>query len=216
MRFLVGVTPIMVLASLATPGCNGNGHVEQKPFVAAVGDDVVNCACNLSFDNSSCTSGHCAEHFEVQLCMPPALQQSASNMSPTDYAQALDQYCRRTITNTVYHLIDVFNGAWCQYKAPYAPDGGVGSSVECFAQPLTDDKPSATARDDGTCMTSCPQVECDYSTNCGQGVQDQFGNPDLNKCKCSRIITQGICPGDNLADLPTPLFCRPPPGVTLL
>lgn len=217
MRALVAVIGISLVA-----GCNGNGHVAQKPFVAQPGDDVVNCACNLTFDNEHCTSGTCKEHFAIQLCLPPELQQATA--PPVDagvpdggtaYDRAVDRYCRDTITNTVYHLITVFNGSWCQYKAPFAPDGGVGSSVECFAQPLRAGHPSATARDDGTCRTPCATVECDYHSNCGQGVQDAYGTPDLNKCQCSEIISQGRCPGDDSSDFPTPLFCRPPAGATL-
>jgi hypothetical protein len=197
-------------------GCSGNGHVEQKPFVAQAGDDVVNCACNLTFDNEHCTGGTCNEHFELQLCLPPALQRSQGTDGGTDdYAKTIDQYCRQVVTNTVYHLITVFNGSWCQYKAPYAPNGGVGSSVECFAQPLSEGKASATGRDDGTCETPCREVDCDYHANCGEGVQDQWGTPDLHKCQCSRIVDQGWCPGDNPNDIPTPLFCRPPDGASI-
>jgi hypothetical protein len=202
---------LAVIGLVFVGGCNGNGHVEQKPFVVQASDDVVNCACNLTFDNENCTSGTCQEHFEIMLCLPPALQQTSGG---TVSAAAVDQYCRTTITNTVYHLIAVFNGAWCQYKAPYAPQGGVGSSVECFAQPIAGHEPSATTTDDGTCRTPCPEVRCDYHENCGQGVQDEFGNPDLDKCQCSRIIDEGICPGDSPSDFPTPLFCRPPKGTT--
>src|SRR4051812_12067904 len=108
MRFFPGV---MLIAFVAA--CSGNGHVEQRPFVAQRGDDVVNCACNLTFDNESCTGGTCKEHLEVQLCLPAALQQS---LDGADYSAAVDHYCRATMTNTVYHLITVFNGAWCQYK----------------------------------------------------------------------------------------------------
>jgi hypothetical protein len=214
------VRPLVALTYFAwVAGCHGNGHVDQKPFVAQAGDDVVNCACNLSFHYSSCTDGSCAEHFQVQLCLPPELQRpggapSAPDGGADDYSRAIDQYCRTTVTTTVYHLITVFNGNWCDYKAPYAPDGGIGSSIECFAQPLSDAKASATARDDGTCMTSCPTVECDFNTNCGKDVEDWEGNVDLDKCKCSQISTRH-CPGDDPADLPRPLFCRPPKDVTL-
>lgn len=214
MRPFVGVLGLVLI------GCNGNGHVEQRPFVAQPGDDVVSCACNLTFDNEHCSGGTCYEHFSLPLCLPPALQQPAgappssgggADGGSSDYARAIDEYCRDTITNTVYHLIKVFNGGWCDYKAPFAPDGGVGQSVICFAQPF-DGKKTATASDDGTCRTPCPAVECDYATNCGQGVQDSFGNPDLDKCKCSQIVSEGTCPGDSPSDLPTPLFCRPPKG----
>lgn len=201
MRFLVGVLFVTIA------GCNGNGHVEQKPFVVAPTDDVVNCNCNLTFNNEHCTGGTCYEHFDIQMCIPPALKSAA------DFKGAMDTYCRQTITPTVYHLIRVINGGWCDYKAPFAPNGGIGSSVDCFAQPLGD-KMSATARDDGTCDTQCQAVTCDH-LDCSPGVQDWMGNPDLNKCKCSQLVTEGSCPGDNPADLPTPVFCRPPDNVSL-
>jgi hypothetical protein len=214
MRLAVCVTLI------AIAGCNGNGHVDQKPFVARPHDDVVNCACNLTFDNSHCTGGTCYENFSVQLCLPPSLQQLGSTSQAPDagisdqYSAAIDEYCRKTVTTTVYHLITVFNGNWCDYKAPFAPQGGIGSSIQCFAQPLHDDSPSATARDDGTCDTQCPSVECDFNTNCGVDVEDNYGNIYLDRCKCSEISTRS-CPGDNPADLPLPVFCRPPENVTL-
>jgi hypothetical protein len=205
MRFLVGVIYLSFLA-----GCNGNGHVDQKPFVVMQGDDVINCACNLTFDEEHCTGGTCYEHFSLPICIPPWVR---TGESTPDYGQQLDEYCRQTITDTIYHLIDVWDGSWCGYKAPFAPDGGVGSSVACFAQPF-DNKDKATARDDGTCDTECPYVVCDFSTNC-HDVTDPFGNVDLNKCKCSKMEMQGICPGDDPAKFPPPQFCRPPDGVSL-
>jgi hypothetical protein len=213
--------PVVTLVTLF--GCNGNGHVEQKMFVARPGDDVVNCACNLTFGNEHCSGGTCYEHFNVQLCLPVALQRPMMSTPPApgspdggvdDYSHAIDEYCRQTVTTTVYHLITVFNGSWCEYKSPFAPMGGIGSSVECFAQPLNDSKPSATARDDGTCMTPCQKVECDYNSNCGKNVQDSWGNINLDNCKCSEISWRQ-CPGDSPSDLPTPPFCRPPSNVSL-
>jgi hypothetical protein len=188
-------------------GCNlsGNGHVEQKPFYATAGDDVVNCACNLSFDNEHCLGGHCAAHFSIQLCLPTELQQP----DIIDYSAQVDQYCRDSVTHVVYHMIKVFNGGWCDYKAPYAPDGGIGGSVSCFAQEIDDGRMRATTSDDGTCRTSCAKVACDYDTNCGSDVQDSTGEIHPERCRCS-IITKYGCPGDPPDDLPTPLFCRPP------
>jgi len=67
---------VAFVASAIVVACNlsGNGHIIQKPFFAQPGDDVVNCACNLTFDNEHCTGGHCAAHFSIQLCLPPSLQ----------------------------------------------------------------------------------------------------------------------------------------------
>jgi len=106
-------------------------------------------------------------------------------------------------------MIKVFNGGWCDYKAPYAPDGGVGSSVSCFAEELDDGRMRATTSDDGTCRTTCPTVDCDYATNCGGDVQDSDGTIHPERCKCS-IISRYGCPGDAPNELPTVKFCRPP------
>jgi hypothetical protein len=190
-------------------GCSlsGNGHVTKKPFFAEPGDDVVNCACNLTFDNEHCSGGHCAAHFSIALCLPPSLQNADAGVDAQ--SAAADQYCRDTATHVVYHMIKVFNGGWCDYKAPYAPDGGIGSSVDCFAQPVDDSAMRATSVDDGTCRQSCAPVDCDYATNCGSDVQDTDGTIHPDRCKCS-IITRYGCPGDPPGDLPTALFCRPP------
>lgn len=201
--FAVAAVGIVVVA------CNlsGNGHILQKRFFAQPGDDVVNCACNLTFDNEHCAGGHCAAHFAIQLCLPPSLQNAGADVDML--SSAADGYCRDTATHVIYHMIKVFNGGWCDYKAPYAPDGGVGSSVECFAQPMDDSQPRATSTDDGTCRTTCPTVDCDYATNCGSDVQDADGTIHPERCKCS-IITRYGCPGDPPGELPTALFCRPP------
>jgi hypothetical protein len=190
-------------------GCNlsGNGHIQQAAFTAQPGDDVVNCACNLTFDNEHCSGGHCAAHFSMQVCLPPELQ--AVDAGADALAAAADGYCRDSMTDVVYHMIKVFNGGWCSYKAPYAPDGGVGSSVLCFAQPLKSGQASATTSDKGTCRSTCDAVDCDYSTNCGSSVQDSDGTIHPERCRCSQITMYG-CPGDPPSDLPTPLFCRPP------
>ncbi len=209
MRKLVALVLAVVAAGIIAVACNlsGNGHILQKPFFAQPGDDVVNCACNLTFDNEHCSGGHCAAHFAIQLCLPTSLQNADAGVDMLS-AQA-DEYCRDTVTHVVYHMIKVFNGGWCDYKAPYAPDGGVGSSVECFAQPISDSLPRATSFDDGTCRTACPSVVCDYNTNCGSDVQDSDGTIHPERCKCS-IITRYGCPGDPPNELPTALFCRPP------
>ena len=125
------------------------------------------------------------------------------------YAKRLDDYCRHDVTNIAYHLIKVFNGSWCDYKAAYAPDGGVGQSVECFAHEITAGGKNATTRDDGTCLFPCPNTACNYSLNCGEGVQDAEGNIHIEKCRCNQVTNHG-CPGDPKSDLPTSVFCRPP------
>jgi hypothetical protein len=209
---------LLSLAFLMLPGCigcSGNGHVIQTKFIAEPGDDVVNCVCNLTFDNEHCTGGHCAAHFALRLCLPAALQRADGGVvadpdgGVDEYSAAVDRYCRHTATNVVYHMIKVFNGGWCDYKAPYAPDGGVGQSVECFAQDIDDGRQRATTYDDGTCRTPCDTVACDYMTNCGSDVQDTDGTVHPERCHCS-IITKYGCPGDPPGDLPTPQFCRPP------
>jgi hypothetical protein len=214
-----------VLALLALPlmpacSCSGNGHLEQGHFYAHPGDDVVNCVCNLSFANEHCESGTCAEHFALQMCLPPSLQLAAPPPGPVltgagkpdggvdPYSAAVNRYCRDTVTEVVYHMIKVFNGGWCMYKAPFAPDGGIGDSVECFASELASGNGRATTTDDGTCRKPCAPVACDYASNCGSDVQDITGNVHPENCKCS-IITSYSCPGDPPSDLPTPLFCRP-------
>lgn len=199
-------------------GCSGNGHVEPMHFFARPGDDVVNCVCNLTFDNEHCSGGTCAAHFALQLCLPPELQHADADGGVPNpdggidpYSVAVDHYCRDTVTHVVYHMIKVFNGGWCDYKAPYAPDGGIGDSVLCFAQPIDRTQPRATSSDDGTCRTPCAPVACDYATNCGSDVQDEDGTIHPDRCRCS-VITKYGCPGDPPDDLPTPLFCRPPPS----
>jgi len=200
---------VALAGAVIVVACNlsGNGHIIQRPFFAQPGDDVVNCACNLTFDNEHCSGGHCAAHFSIQLCLPPNLQNADAGVDML--SSAADQYCRDTVTHVVYHMIKVFNGGWCDYKAPYAPDGGVGSSVSCFAEELDDGRMRATTSDDGTCRSSCAAIDCDYKTNCGSDVQDSDGTIHPDRCKCS-IITRYGCPGDPPGDLPTALFCRPP------
>jgi hypothetical protein len=200
---------VALAGAVIVVACNlsGNGHIIQKPFFAQPGDDVVNCACNLTFDNEHCSGGHCAAHFSIQLCLPPNLQNADAGVDML--SSAADSYCRDTVTHVVYHMIKVFNGGWCDYKAPYAPDGGVGSSVSCFAEELDDGRMRATTVDDGTCRSSCAAVDCDYKTNCGSDVQDSDGTIHPDRCKCS-IITRYGCPGDPPSELPTALFCRPP------
>ena len=217
-RVRVVVAALLALVPLASgcSGCSGNGHLEQMHFFARPGDDVVNCVCNLTFDNEHCSGGTCAAHFAIQVCLPPALQQLDAGIPDPDpdggvdpHSAAIDHYCRDTVTHVVYHMIKVFNGGWCDYKAPYAPDGGIGDSVSCFAQPISSSQPRATTSDDGTCRTPCAPVACDYATNCGSDVQDSDGNIHPERCRCT-IITKYGCPGDPPGDLPTPLFCRPP------
>src|SRR4051812_2947481 len=69
----------MVFLAVApfVPGCqcSGNGHVDPPTrFYARPGDDVVNCVCNLTFENEHCSGGMCAAHFPIRLCLPPSLQ----------------------------------------------------------------------------------------------------------------------------------------------
>ena len=105
-----------------------------------------------------------------------------------------DKYCRDSVTHVVYHMIKVFNGGWCDYKAPYAPDGGVGSSVECFAQELDDGRCAPPPATTAPAARSCAAVDCDYATNCGGDVQDTDGTIHPERCKCS-IITKLRLPG---------------------
>jgi hypothetical protein len=204
----------MALLAPFNPGClcNGNGHVEQKPFATHVGDNVVNCACNLSFRHEICTED-CAAHFNVQLCVPPWMR-DPPQVPPNDmgmsaesvYASRLDGYCKDQVTSIVYNLIQVWNGAWCDYKAPFAPNGGVGDSVHCFAQEIEDNGlvASGTAP---SCEKMCPTVACDYGTNCRE-VQDEWGTPHLDRCKCSQVISNQ-CMNEPPGGTPTPVFCRP-------
>ncbi len=66
---------VALAACALNPGClcNGNGHVAQKPYRVRAGDDVVNCACNLTFANDHCSGGTCLAHFSIALCLPPEL-----------------------------------------------------------------------------------------------------------------------------------------------
>ncbi len=211
---------LFVVGAAVHPGCacGPNGHIEQQPFVAVPGDDVVNCNCNLSFLNEHCPDGICLIHIDLQLCLPPELQNvdlggvvfdGGADMGPDDYSRSVDHYCRDSATNAVYHVIKVFNGDWCRIKDPFAPDGGIGQSVECFAQQLQDGKLAATGRDDGTCEKPCDRVACDYDTNCGKDITDDQGGLHFDRCKCSQV-TKYQCPGDPMSILPTDLFCRPP------
>jgi hypothetical protein len=215
---------LMLAVIPLTPACScsGNGHIEQNPFFAQPGDDVVNCVCNLTFDNEHCQGGTCAAHFAIQMCLPPELQvnggvrdggtttaSTGTDGGVDSYSRSVDQYCRNTVSHVVYHMIKVFNGGWCSYKAPFAPDGGIGDSIECFAQELNSGAQRATAIDDGTCRTRCTPIDCDYDTNCGSSVQDTDGTVHPERCRCSVISRYG-CPGDPASELPTPLFCRPP------
>ncbi|HEY1584443.1 MAG TPA: hypothetical protein VGH63_02075, partial [Polyangia bacterium] len=74
MRSVLLVVGFAVAAVVVACNLSGNGHITQKPFFARPGDDVVNCACNLTFDNEHCSGGHCAAHFSIQLCLPSSVQ----------------------------------------------------------------------------------------------------------------------------------------------
>jgi hypothetical protein len=215
---------LLALLAPLNPGClcSGNGHVQPMSFQATQGDNVVNCACNLSFKHEVC-GGDCAAHFAIELCVPPELRTITgadipdAGLAPDGgdggvtldeiYAQRMDRYCRDTVTNVAYHLIQVFNGGWCDYKSGFAPDGGIGDSVSCFAQPLDGQGMRATTNAP-TCEEQCPAVPCSHETNCGEGVQDSQGNIHLDKCQCSQV-RESMCPGDPPEWLPTPVFCRP-------
>lgn len=214
-----------LLAALLLTGafaCTGNGHLEPQPFSAKVGDTAVNCNCNISFDHDSCTGGKCKYHFPIEVCLPPELNAATidfghsptpagnmlANLSQAEFEKRVDAYCKQTMTDIVYHLIQVFNGGWCDYKAPYSPQGYIGESVSCFPLAINSDGGKATEPLGGNCARPCDRVACDYSTNCGEGVQDSFGNINLDKCQCNQV-TQSMCPGDPPSALPTPVFCRP-------
>src|SRR5579871_3778668 len=148
-----------VLAQPAGCSCNGNGHVPMTPIVVKPGDNIVNCACNLTFDYHSCDNGVCYANFQVELCLPPELRQPpdtdagfvTADGGVDNYAQRIDDYCTNEISNAAYHLIMVFNGGWCADKAPWAPDGGAGDSVQCFAHQISPDSLNATRYQDGVC-----------------------------------------------------------------
>ena len=73
---------------------------------------------------------------------------------------------------------------------------------------IDEDEGNATERDTITCNRPCPTTVCDYDTNCGDGVQDDFGNINIDKCNCNQVTIYG-CPGDPKDSLPTPVYCRP-------
>jgi len=228
LRALVTAVAILVGGAIGPAcSCSGNGHVIQQPFTAKPTDDVVHCVCNLSFSNDHCANNTCLANFDLNLCLPQSVRMAAAGASdggasdvpdggfrPAGYAKVVDDYCKQVATTAVYHSIKVFNGGWCDYKAPFAPQGGIGDSVECFAQERQQGAGNATVRDDGTCDQPCAVVDCDYATNCGGDVQDTYGNIHLDRCRCSRV-TRYSCPGDPQSYLPTPTFCRAPEGVQL-
>ena len=203
-------------------GCSGNGHLEPQPVQAAVGDTVVNCNCNLTFNQSACAGGTCRAHLPIELCLPPELNAATidfghlpsaaglalAKMPKAEFEQRVTAYCEQTVTSLVYHLIQVFSGGWCDYKAPWAPQGGIGESVSCFPLAISDGSALATEKKAGTCARPCPQVVCSYETNCGADVEDSLGNINLDNCQCNQV-TDRFCPGDPEGALPTPVFCRP-------
>lgn len=212
----------LCMSLLFAGACTGNGHIDPAPFVAQVGDTAVNCNCNLSFNHSSCTGGSCQYHFAVELCLPPELNaatidyghapspagRALANMPKAEFEKKVDDYCRQTATDIVYHLIQVWNGGWCEYKAPYSPNGYIGDSVACFPQSIASAGGTATESLGGNCSRPCDDVACDYHTNCGEGVQDMWGNVNLDLCQCNQV-NESMCPGDPPNALPTPVFCRP-------
>ncbi len=221
-RTAVWVVLALLIATDPACSCAENGHVEPTLVVAREADTVVNCVCNLTFAYDKCSDNRCDVHLALPVCLPPELQARLATLPDAGAgdlglhldgrAKLVDDYCRDAMTNVVYHMVKVITGSWCEYKAPYAPDGGVGESVRCFAYPFDEAAGgSATALDDGTCKTSCAPVPCDYDTNCGGSVKDVDGTIHPERCDCS-IITNYDCPGDPASDLPTALFCRPPEG----
>jgi hypothetical protein len=206
-----------LFAQHAGCSCNGNGHIPMTPIKVVPGDNIVNCGCNISFDYHSCTDGICFASFEIELCLPPELRSTVDTdmgfLAPADggvenYANRIDDYCRVEITNAAYHLVASFNGGWCGYKAGFAPDGGIGSSVQCFGHEIHPGMGDATRHQDGVCPDVCPAIKCDYNTNCGDGVQDAEGNVHIENCHCTQV-TDAKCPGDPPGSLPTVTFCRP-------
>jgi hypothetical protein len=207
---------------LIATGCSGNGHLDPQPTHASVGDTAVNCNCNLTFDQGACTGGTCRAHFPIELCLPPELNvatidfgrpqspagKALAAMTQAQFDQRVQDYCETTVTNIIYHVIQVFSGGFCQYKTPWAPQGGIGSSVACFPLAVSSDTDRATERKTGACEQPCPQVVCDYATNCGDGVEDSLGNINLDRCQCNQVVDRS-CPGDPPDALPTPVFCRP-------
>jgi hypothetical protein len=213
---------MLLLPLLGSAGCITNGHVDPKPTRATVGDTAVNCNCNLTFDQSACAGGTCRVHFPIELCLPPELNtatidfgrppspagKALAAMSEVQFQQAVQEYCEKTVTNITYHLIQVFSGGWCGYKSPWAPEGGIGSSVSCFPLALSSDSDLATEHKSGACERPCPDVICSYEENCGDGVEDGFGNINLDRCQCNQVVDR-MCPDDPPGGLPTPVFCRP-------
>jgi hypothetical protein len=220
-RILFPLFTFFGLALLMAGGCGVNGHLDPQPVTASVGDTAVNCNCNLTFDHSSCIGGTCRVHFPIELCLPPELNlatidyghaptaagMALMNLPQDQFQQRIQDYCQSTVTNIVYHLIQVWNGGWCDYKAPWAPAGGIGDSVACFPLALSSDSSSATEHKAGACEQPCPQVACSNEI-CGDGVQDSLGNIHLDRCQCNQV-TEHFCPGDPPGALPTAVFCRP-------
>jgi hypothetical protein len=195
----------LFILALFVAGCGANGHLEPAPFRASAGDNVVNCNCNLSFQHSACVGGNCYAHFPIQVCVPPELRKK--EMTDDAFASRMDKYCRDTVTNMTYHLIQVFAGGFCEYKQPFAPQGGIGDSVFCFANAI-EGKEGAATTTAATCERSCPAVPCAWETNCGDDVQDDTGGIHLERCRCSQVTVHS-CAGDPKQWLPTPVFCRP-------
>jgi hypothetical protein len=219
------LTPLLSVAFALgvglVPGCEcaQNGHLEPVPFRASVGDTVVQCNCNLSFKHQACINNTCLAHLGVKVCLPPELNVETIDrvhgadagvalraLDAQTFADRVDAYCRKVVTRTTYQLIRVFNDSWCDYKSAFAPDGGVGESVSCFAYPISGD--DATEREETTCARPCPVVACSYDTNCGRSVQDDVGGVHLDRCRCTQVVDPP-CPGDPPGSLPTPVFCRP-------
>ena len=96
-------------------------------------------------------------------------------MPQAQFEQRVNDYCTATVTTIVYHMIQVFSSGFCDYKMPFAPQGGIGDSVSCFPLAISSDSDQATEKKAGACERPCPQVVCSYEQNCGDGVEGQPG-----------------------------------------
>ncbi len=117
----------------------------------------------------------------------------------------------------------VGSASWCDVKKPFAPAGGVGSSVECFAKilPGQPDGGLATSRDETTCKGFCATKECILDNCDGNKVFKKIMNSDGSYrievhpefCKCNVVPLSYTCPGDPPEYVPSDPFCQPGPGV---
>lgn len=230
----------MIVVAAANPGCNCKGADVQSDFRAHIGDTTVNCDCNIRYKYLS--EDHVAPQ-QVMICLPPSLNlpvalqvdpaaaTALQSMTDDQFKQAVDNYCRTTFTRILYHVERIAAANFCDAKAPYAPDGGIGTQVECFAQGLMPGGPATfyDSTPDAGCATPCADVACSsyddpnipLVKNCDaskieQSYLDSLGNPHIDirpeYCKCNKVTEPFGCDGDPPDDLPTPDFCQPGPG----